>query len=414
MGPPSIQSGLQAFGLTLQLAVTILLTTLFFVLTSSVRRAFVESWAVAWAMAAIALGLLLVVELRVASDLTQVFLPMVGLLGMTAGYFLCVGCRQYSELKSTRYRDLLYLAIASVGVVVGPFLLHLLLLARFGVDLPDHALALTINGAGFSVFAFLGFAALPRPFARGATAETRLLSIALVSNGLFLGHFLPLVLAAAILGQPKWLSWFEYGPLIVVLLEVMLAFGMVVVAMDLVRRELERTNAELAAATQRLHQLAQRDPMTMALNRHAFYTLVEANRTDQKAPIGGAVAMLDIDNLKPINDQLGHAAGDAVIRTVSKAVRSLIRADDLLFRWGGDEFLVVLPNVTPQDARLRMDRLNDMLRHQTFSGMKDPIAIRVSAGVAGFTGLDGLEAAIEMADRQMYTDKERNRAADQA
>ena len=62
--------------------------------------------------------------------------------------------------------------------------------------------------------------------------------------------------------------------------------------------------------------------------------------------LNGVVVMIDVCNLKQINDDIGHAAGDIVIRATANNVRQLIRADDLLFRWGGDEFVAIIPNST--------------------------------------------------------------------
>src|SRR5205823_2263991 len=77
-------------------------------------------------------------------------------------------------------------------------------------------------------------------------------------------------------------------------------------------------------------------------NRHAFYSLVEDARRQGSTPPEGTVALVDIDSLKPINDAYGHAAGDESIRAVATAIRSIVRAADLVIRWGGDEFLVIL------------------------------------------------------------------------
>ena len=104
------------------------------------------------------------------------------------------------------------------------------------------------------------------------------------------------------------------------------------------------------------------------LNRHAFYSLMGAARDEKKRPLGGTVAIIDIDNLKPLNDTFGHAAGDVAIRAVAKAVRSIIRAEDLLFRWGGDEFLVILPHVDYAEATERLEKLDNLLMRITCRG----------------------------------------------
>ncbi|HMP59961.1 MAG TPA: GGDEF domain-containing protein, partial [Gemmatales bacterium] len=157
--------------------------------------------------------------------------------------------------------------------------------------------------------------------------------------------------------------------------------------------------------SQRLARQAQSDAMTEALNRHAFYTLIESRRSGLSVPGDGALAVLDLDHLKPLNDQFGHAAGDAAIRAVAKAVRSIIRPDDLLFRWGGDEFLVILPNVPADEAERRLATLASKLRGTELPGVGEPVDLDVSYGVASFTTLGGIEAAMAQADAAMYAHK---------
>jgi diguanylate cyclase (GGDEF)-like protein len=115
--------------------------------------------------------------------------------------------------------------------------------------------------------------------------------------------------------------------------------------------------------------------------------------------------VIDIDNLKPINDTMGHTAGDKAIRAVARAMRSLVRADDMLFRWGGDEFLVLMFKLPEGEASRRMDKLNKILEEngQRWIGM--PLTVTVSFGVAGFESLTELGGAIETADKAMYAQR---------
>jgi diguanylate cyclase (GGDEF)-like protein len=117
------------------------------------------------------------------------------------------------------------------------------------------------------------------------------------------------------------------------------------------------------------------------------------------------VAVVDLDGLKVLNDRLGHAAGDASIRAVARAVRAVVRADDLVFRWGGDEFLVVLEGLAEDEARRRLASLDESLRAAALPGRAQPVALSVSWGVAGFGPDRTLEHAIEAADAVMYARK---------
>jgi diguanylate cyclase (GGDEF)-like protein len=175
-------------------------------------------------------------------------------------------------------------------------------------------------------------------------------------------------------------------------------------------REVELTNRKLREAHDRLELLVQMDPLTEALNRHAFHSLLRRQGRDEKSKQSGSVAVIDIDNLKPINDTFGHTVGDKAIRAVAKAMRSLVRADDMLFRWGGDEFLVLMFNLPESEAERRMETLNDILEQHFRPWTDVPTTVTVSVGVAGFSSLSQLGSAIESADKAMYAQRHQVRA----
>lgn len=173
--------------------------------------------------------------------------------------------------------------------------------------------------------------------------------------------------------------------------------------------QLEAVAAQLAISEDyaRLERLARKDPLTEALNRHAFYSLLEggSNAGDR----GGSVAVVDVNDLKKINDTRGHTAGDRAIRRVAAAIRALIRADDLLFRWGGDEFLVVLFGLDETEVHRRLATVNQQLmKDQTGPLTSAPVS--VSVGVAPFNNSAMIQDAIEHADRAMYLRKEASRS----
>src|SRR6185503_14195276 len=168
------------------------------------------------------------------------------------------------------------------------------------------------------------------------------------------------------------------------------------------RREVEQSNQELREARDKLQLLAQMDPLTEALNRHAFHSLLRSPEDGVESMTSGSVAVIDIDNLKPINDTWGHTAGDRAIRAVARAMRSLIRADDMLFRWGGDEFLVLMFKLSEEETSRSMKKLNDILDENCRKWPEMPATVTVSHGVAGFSSLRELGHAIETADQAMY------------
>jgi diguanylate cyclase (GGDEF)-like protein len=185
----------------------------------------------------------------------------------------------------------------------------------------------------------------------------------------------------------------------------LVGLAMHTLVMDGLVDHLEKTLVQVSKRSAKLKVMAERDPLTAVLNRHAFYSLVAGKRQDKDKPLGGSVAVLDIDNLKPLNDQHGHQAGDAAIRSVAKAIRSVIRAEDLLFRWGGDEFLAILPHVHVEEARWRFQKLENLLQKMMLPGVPSPVTITLSVGVSSFSTATSLEKAIEEADERMYARK---------
>ncbi|HKV41579.1 MAG TPA: GGDEF domain-containing protein, partial [Blastocatellia bacterium] len=141
------------------------------------------------------------------------------------------------------------------------------------------------------------------------------------------------------------------------------------------------------------------------LNRHAFYSLMASGGKPGDVEWGSAV-VIDIDNLKPINDSIGHSAGDEVIRVVATAIRSAIRPDDLLFRWGGDEFLALMFGFKDTDVRARIETLNERLNSRPDQHGGGAPAVSISFGIASFGAVSEIEHAIDRADIQMYQTKQ--------
>lgn len=189
------------------------------------------------------------------------------------------------------------------------------------------------------------------------------------------------------------------------------AFGLVFITGC--RREVEKSNRELLEARDKLELLAQMDPLTEALNRHAFHSLLRRPHSGQESMTSGSVAVLDIDNLKPINDTWGHSTGDKAIRVVARSMRSLIRADDMLFRWGGDEFLVLMFKLSEEETSRRMKKLNTIIEENCRKWPEMPVTVTVSHGVAGFDSLTQLAHAIETADQAMYARRNEVRSSPQ-
>jgi diguanylate cyclase (GGDEF)-like protein len=269
----------------------------------------------------------------------------------------------------------------------------------------DFNVFFAVHALVYSYLFFSAFRVLrrARPHQRGA--GVKVMQTALLLLTIDYGQYTPLFAASSYGLVPRTLQYLVYSSLYDLIFLVLLAFGMVMVVTGEVQHELEEANASLARAHDRLEAIVQRDHLTSALNRHGFYSIVHDPRASDRLTLRGCAAVADIDNMKVINDRHGHAAGDAAIRAVATGIRSCIRADDLLFRWGGDEFLILLIGVTEAEAQGRLDSLEERLRRTALVGVPEPVDISVSVGYAAFDSASSLDEVIALADTAMYGKK---------
>lgn len=191
------------------------------------------------------------------------------------------------------------------------------------------------------------------------------------------------------------------APFVFLLLDVVLALGLVLATTERTRHALAFANSELEAARAQLETLADTDPLTGCFNRRVFRTLVD-RRVQEGETSAGAVFLIDIDNLKVVNDTDGHPAGDALIRQVAEAVKTRVRPDELVIRWGGDEFLVVIDGVATEEIQGRGEAIGQAI---------EEAGLKASIGAAPFGGGTEILAAVEEADRAMYVDKKRRKSS---
>jgi diguanylate cyclase (GGDEF)-like protein len=173
------------------------------------------------------------------------------------------------------------------------------------------------------------------------------------------------------------------------------------------RRQLVERGRELADATGRLERLAMRDPLTGALNRRAILATLEAE-FDTADPDGGplAIALLDLDHFKGVNDRFGHPVGDDVLRRCVAIASRALRVSDRIGRWGGEEFLVVLPGAGSADgARRVLERLREAIAQYAWQEFAPGLRVTASVGVALATDTDGVDALLQRADRSLYRAK---------
>lgn len=156
-----------------------------------------------------------------------------------------------------------------------------------------------------------------------------------------------------------------------------------------------------------VNSLVTKDSLTNALNRHTFLTSIEqALKTFQRYQTPAALYIFDLDHFKKVNDDFGHPAGDKVLRTLSQLVQSRIRESDQLFRYGGEEFAVLLHHTQLQDAEHLADALRQLISDHDF-GLDRPVTI--SGGVSNVNKTDNVSAWIERCDKALYQAKSKGR-----
>jgi len=119
--------------------------------------------------------------------------------------------------------------------------------------------------------------------------------------------------------------------------------------------------------------------------------------------------MLDIDHFKKINDTYGHLAGDFVLKEIAKIVKNLIRKSDICGRFGGEEFVILLPNTKLSGAMKLAERIRETIQNHTFDFNGKKINVTVSIGITSVGVNDSYESLISRADEALYEAKEKGR-----
>jgi diguanylate cyclase len=172
------------------------------------------------------------------------------------------------------------------------------------------------------------------------------------------------------------------------------------------RTRLKEQKAELQDALARIHRLATRDDLTGLVNRRHMEELaaLEQRRALRSGSLP-CLCLLDIDHFKRVNDQHGHAAGDEVLRLFAQHAQAAMRETDVLARWGGEEFLVLLPETRPDEAHTGFERFRRLLAQDDAWGDKPHLRVSFSAGLTAWRPGEPLRDALARADRALYEAK---------
>jgi diguanylate cyclase (GGDEF)-like protein len=389
---------ISTLGVWVQGASAILVFLLFLLLSRGHAPAFHRWWTAAWgclAIALVALGLGFTAAPPVTVWAYQFFELLFAL-------FLWKGARALAGRQTPRSRTLLFLAGSLAAWTTG-FSAFLLTSTKPG---PTRLSAL------FAIHAALmgaGYLAAALEAGRAARAKRGL------GPGLLAAA---LGLLALLFFFYTWATYFTlnrghlvadfmyYSTFLDVLLQFAAAFSMLVCRTEHDQQRLSEVHLGLATAHRELvHTYAllrdesERDALTDAYNRTAFrHFFTEGGARFAR----GCVALIDMNSLKSINDRHGHDVGDRAIRLVADAIRGLFRAEDPLFRWGGDEFLLLLPQADAADTARRLSRLNTLLA-SSWEG--PPPMPQACWGIAEFESRSDFTQMLKEADAKMYEAK---------
>ncbi len=166
-------------------------------------------------------------------------------------------------------------------------------------------------------------------------------------------------------------------------------------------------SARLREANRALEYRASHDALTGLWNRHRFELALD-HECDRKARYGGqfSLVMIDIDRFKSVNDEHGHDIGDSVLRHLAGLIRQTLRAPDQAGRWGGEEFMVLLPETAIDDARQLAQRLRQHVGDEDFAG---PGRLTVSLGVTSTDGREDRTEVLKRLDEALYRAKKGGR-----
>ena len=185
------------------------------------------------------------------------------------------------------------------------------------------------------------------------------------------------------------------------------ALGGLVTAFAVLSLSYERVERELRESRRRLRVLANTDTLTRLANRRHFHELAtEALRVD--APGSAALLMFDIDHFKRINDVHGHACGDRALQLVAASVVANLRAPDLVGRYGGDEFALLLRGARLGDAMAVAERIVDHLQDEA-ARLPLPLAPSLSFGMVQVLAEESVDQALRRADQALYEAKRQGR-----
>lgn len=174
--------------------------------------------------------------------------------------------------------------------------------------------------------------------------------------------------------------------------------------------ELKKKNKQLEEILKKVEVLAITDSLTGLYNRRHFENILEKEfKKANRYNIPLSCMMIDLDHFKEINDEYGHHKGDVVIKEVSKKIKDSIRDIDVPARWGGEEFIVLLPMTNKENAYKAAERISNIIKEIKFPDIKRQLTISVGIAEIPDPSVKNVEKLIQVADLALYEAKRKGR-----
>jgi diguanylate cyclase (GGDEF)-like protein len=376
--------------LIVQCAATLFLFLVFLILFRYSRQPYFAYWTAGWAALSVGLLALLVYFLGIERGhswlLLAVYEVSVGVTALLA-LFARFAFRHGRRVDGRSWLLLLPVCAFLAASALGSPQVHAL------STLPRHLfLAISLWASGFL------FWQLARHERR---AGAGFLAVAFACWGLQQAHYATAFLLLH--GRAPYLEWVSFADTAIV---IFVALGMIHFALEEERARLLDSRRKLEISEQLLKDLAMRDPLTGLFNRRHFDQVApQIEAQARRMDFSITVFVVDLNHFKETNDRDGHLRGDQLLRAFAEFLGRETRAADLCFRWGGDEFLLLMMDLSLDHAEAKGEELRER-----WDAVRRELATEVSLAV-GWALLeeDGLDAAIRRADRRMYGDKRAGR-----
>ncbi len=383
-------------GLLVQSVNALLILVLLFLLNkTNQKREYVKYWVYSWAflvLSLITLSFYYFLPAEWLSKMVEAMINAVYLVCKLLHYlFLVVGIRIYT-LKKPQHNSV-FLSKRFIGLTI-----VVLFVAQLFLQMDTNSMVLIQSP--FAMFAFFYSARLldkSSDEVRNTLALRFTLSIVWITGLLWISYALlfpytsepPITIISGI-----WTGYTNYNSYYDLVVQMLMAFGQVMLIT-------QHNHLDLVKAHNALKHQSLTDHLTGSFNRQALH---EHNRkTDIDK--GASIVVCDLDNLKQINDDYGHAEGDRLLQHFVSEVGKKLRSTDSIYRWGGDEFVIILSESTREESDTKMQNLQKDISPIVLSDDTSS-CVSFSYGISYSRRSDNIEDAISAADRRMYIQKE--------